>query len=154
MYAIYTCLGAIINQLMAPYGYSSGQTGIAGFVFIVAGVAGSAVSGVVLDKTQKYLLTYKLLCLGTLVFALGFIWSLPSKNLLVLCANLFLLGISLLPIIPVGFAFSVELAFPVSEAISNGWIIFWSMILGFVFTYLVTWLVEKDPRWSVLLFGI
>jgi len=51
MYAIYTCLGAIINELMAPYGYSTGDTSVAGGVFILAGIFGSFVIGIVLDKT-------------------------------------------------------------------------------------------------------
>ena len=139
---------------MAPYGYSTGDTSVAGGVFILAGIVGSFVIGIILDKTQKYLLIYRILCASSLVFAVGFVWTLPSQKLYLLCINIFLLGLALLPIISVGFGFSVELAFPVSEALSNGWIVFWSQVVGFGFTYLATWLAEQEPRWCVLLFGI
>jgi len=37
--------------------------------------------------------------------------------------NIALLGASLVPIVPLGYSFSVELTHPVSEAMSNGVIV-------------------------------
>jgi len=128
------------------------ETSIAGGVFIFSGFFGSFAVGYILDKTQKYLIICRLLCIGTFIFAVPFIWTLPTGKLYIFYPNIFMLGLFLLPIIPLGNGFSVELTFPVSEAISNGFIIFWSQILGFAFTYLGTYLSSIEPRWCVLLF--
>ena len=125
---------------MAPYNYTVSQTSIAGAIFVISGLVGSMLVGWILDKTNKYLLIYKILCFGTLASAVPFTWTLPSGEMGWLVPNIFLLGFFLLPTIPVGYGFSVEISFPVSEAMSNGWIIFWSQVVGFGFTYFATYL--------------
>jgi hypothetical protein len=47
---------------------------------------------------------------------------------------MFFIGISLIPIIPVAYSFSVELTYPISEAMSNGMMIMVSQLFG---TFLV-----------------
>ena len=51
MYSIYVCLGIIIGEVLEPYGYSDKETSLAGTVFILAGILGSFIVGVILDKT-------------------------------------------------------------------------------------------------------
>ena len=55
-YGYYTGMGALMNGLMAPYGYNLSQTGSIATVFILSGIAGSFVFSILIGKTQKYLL--------------------------------------------------------------------------------------------------
>jgi hypothetical protein len=47
-------------------------------------------------------------------------FSLPSMNIYFVIPNVFLLGFFTIPIIPIGYSFSVELTYPISEIMSNG----------------------------------
>jgi len=138
---------------MNPYGYTVIHTSIAGGIFIISGLIGSFTVGFIIDRTQKYLFIYKILCICSFIVAIPFTWTLPEGKIYYLFPNIFLFGLFLLPVIPLGNGFSVELSFPVSEAMSNGWIIFWSQIIGFAFTYFGTYLCLIEPRWCILLYG-
>ena len=61
---------------------------------------------------------------GTMLFVL------PSKNPSLMCVNLFFLGFAIISVIPVSYAFSVELTYPVSEAVSNGTMIMFAQSFG------------------------
>ena len=51
LYGVYTCLGAIINNLVEPFGYTSADSSIFGATFILFGLGGSFVCSLMLDKT-------------------------------------------------------------------------------------------------------
>ena len=66
-----------------------------------------------------------------LFFFLGFFYTLRNKgddswNMILLTLNVAIIGFLLLPIIPLGYGFSIELTYPVSEAMSNGVLMLWS----------------------------
>ncbi|CDW80057.1 UNKNOWN [Stylonychia lemnae] len=93
---------------------------IFGATFIFFGVVGSFIFGILLDKYAKYKLVTNLISsLACLSLALAF-WTLPSSNVILLTVNLAFIGFFITPIIPIGYAFAVELTFPVPESISNG----------------------------------
>ena len=50
LYGVYTCLGAIINNLVSSYGFSSVDSSIFGAIFIICGLVGSFVVSGFLDK--------------------------------------------------------------------------------------------------------
>ena len=50
-YGYYTGMGALMNGLMAPYGYNLRQTGSIASAFILSGIAGSFVFSILLGKT-------------------------------------------------------------------------------------------------------
>jgi hypothetical protein len=60
--------------------------------------------------------------------------------------NIALLGFFLIPIIPIGYGFSVELTYPVSEALSNGLMVFFSQIVGTCITTLGTIIANFHPN--------
>ena len=120
LYGVYTCLGAIINNVTQPFGYTSADSSIFGGVFIFCGLGGSFVIAGYLDKSYKYLMVLRCVCFGTLILSTIFMYVLPLGNTLYSCINIALVGIVILPIIPLGYSFSIELTYPVSEAMSNG----------------------------------
>ena len=105
---------------MTPYGYTVIDTGIVGALYLVFGVTGAFMFGVILDKTKKYLFIYRLICSIMVLAAIPVFWTLPSGRMGLFAPNICILGFFLISTIPIGFAFSVEIAFPVSEALSNG----------------------------------
>ena len=152
-YGIYTCMGAIINNLVSPYNFGSKSSSLFGGSFILAGVVSSFVVSTMVDKTKKYLLFYRVLSIASLVFAGGIAITLPTRKVFWVNINIALLGASLVPIIPLGFSFSVELTHPVSEAMSNGVIVFTAQLLGFGMTYLGTYLAGIEPLYCLGLFS-
>ena len=153
-FGYYTCLGAILNNLLTSFGYSSLQTSIMGVCFIFWGLVGSFVASGLLDKTKKYLFMLKVILVGTFVCTIGYCFSLPSKNFFLVCLNGSLSGLFTLPILPVAFNFSVELTHPVSEAMSNGIMVTLSRVVGIVMTYIGTYLANKYPLWCIGMFAI
>ena len=77
--------------------------------FILSGVVGSIIVGKLLDRTKQFLLFLRIICTMSVVFMTTAVWTLPSESTVLLNINLTLLGLFLIPIIPVGFNLSVEL---------------------------------------------
>jgi FLVCR family feline leukemia virus subgroup C receptor-related protein len=145
MFGIYSSFGAILSNLYSPFGYSGSDISLIGVVFVVSGLIGAPIYGYILDKTQKYLLALRVICVGTLVCGLMLFITIPAGNIYLLLANCSALGFFLLPIIPVGYSFASEITFPISEAMSNGLMIMSSQLCAIILTPLVTWIIKKDP---------
>ena len=122
-YGIYTCLGAIINNLVSPYDFGAKSSSLFGATFILAGVVASFLVSSLIDRNKKFLLAYRLLSACALIFGSCIAIALPSRKVFWVNLNIALLGAALVPIVPLGFSFSVELTHPVSEAMSNGVIV-------------------------------
>lgn len=152
LYGVYTCLGAIINTLVSPYGFTSGDTSVFGATCIVSGLVGSFIVAALLDRYKKFLLTIRVLCLGSLLATSLVNYTLPSRNMWLLEVNIAFVGFFVLPIFPVGYSFSVELTYPVSEAMSNGGMMLFSQLLGVGITFLATVIADKEPLYCCWLF--
>ena len=152
--SILACLSATIDQLLRPYGYTVAQTSLMGAFSVASGLVGALTVGVIVDRTRQYLLVYRTLVVGCFVFSLPFLWTLPSGNVALLLPNIALVFAVALPLVPLGVGLAVELAFPVSEAVSVGWLLFWSGAVALGVTYLGSWLCQKDPMLEIVLFGI
>lgn len=145
LYSIYTCLGAIISNLLDPFGYSSTDAAIIGITFIFCGLIGSFICSYLMDKTKKYLLIFRIITFGSLFMTIFIYWSLPSEKMWLLDVNVGIMGILIIPIIPIGYSFSIELTYPVSEAMSNGFIVFIAQIVGTILTIVATKLSATNP---------
>ncbi|GIY57248.1 feline leukemia virus subgroup C receptor-related protein 1 [Caerostris extrusa] len=102
-----------------------------GLVIIVAGMIGSVVCGVILDKTHRYkqvtLSVYVLSVLAMVAFAL----VLPYGLLPMFFVST-LLGVFMIGYVPIGFEFAVELTYPVAEVNSSGLLNVSAQIFGIV----------------------
>lgn len=58
IYAVYNTLGAVVSVVTEKFGYSSTDNSIFGVAFIISGITGSIVHGILLDKYSKYKLQY------------------------------------------------------------------------------------------------
>lgn len=146
MYGVYTSLGAIINNLVDPFGYTPVDSSIFGATLIFFGLVGSAIASYYLDKTHKYLLILRISVFGSLISSIGMMFTLPTESTLMMTVNIAVLGLFLIPIIPIGYSFSIELTHPVSEAMSNGVMVFFSQIVGTVITIIATPISGYHPE--------
>ena len=89
----------------------------------------------------------------SLIFGGIITFTLPTRRLFYVNLNLAILGAVLVPIVPLGFSFSVELTHPVSEAMSNGVIVLAAQLLGFFMTYIGTVLADTEPIYCVAMFA-
>jgi len=106
--------------MTSPYGYTSTDNSIFGAIFILSGVIGSFIFGMILDKTAKFKLILNIICIVACISVLVSIFTLPIGSVPIFAINLLFVGASVIPIIPICYSFSVELTYPISEAMSNG----------------------------------
>ena len=154
LYGIYTSLGAVVSSVTEPYGYVATDNAVFGAVFILFGVIGSFIFSILLDKYQRFKLIINVITfLGCIFTAFAFV-TLPSRNVALFSFNLALIGFTVIPIIPISYAFSVELTFPVPESLSNGMIILPSQIYGTLLGVTASKLSEQSPHYAIALFFI
>jgi MFS family permease len=99
-------------------------------IFLVSGILTSFFYGTLLDKYQMY---RKLLIITSFVSGVAFLsiaLILPYGKMLPSMFGLFLVGAGIVPIMCIGYAFSVELCYPMPEAIVNGTMISIALIWG------------------------
>lgn len=130
LYGIYTSLGAVVNFITAPYDYTSSDNSIFASILIVCGVLGSFIFGIILDKTARYKLVLHVLCFGSIITLAFTFYTLPSKSVALFATNLGFVGLTVVPIIPVSYAFAVELTYPAPEVMSNGMMVLLSSVFG------------------------
>jgi predicted MFS family arabinose efflux permease len=145
LYGVYTSLGAVVSAVTKPYGYESKDNAIFGGTFIFCGVTGSFVLGMVLDRTQKFKLMINCVTVSSVIFISASFFTLPYGSVLLFSLNLAFIGFSVIPIIPISYAFAVELTFPCPEAMSNGMMILPSQIFGASLGVIAGMLCEAGP---------
>ncbi|XP_072221107.1 choline/ethanolamine transporter flvcr2a isoform X2 [Leuresthes tenuis] len=130
-YAISTLLNRMIIEHYPGEEVNAGRIGL---TIVIAGMAGSLICGIWLDKTKTYkqttLVVYVLSLVGMLVYA--FTLSLGHMWVVFLTAGL--LGFFMTGYLPLGFEFAVELTFPESEGTSSGLLNCSAQIFGIIFT--------------------
>lgn len=118
------------------------------------GVTSSMICGFFLQKTHKFLLTTRLVCILTMTMVLIGEYTIPSGQQYVVLVNFILLGIVMVPIIPVSINFGSELTFPIAPILSNGILLMVGQGMGGVFGILETILAEYSPRLTLLTYGM
>lgn len=130
-YAVSTLLNRMIIEHYPGEEVNAGRIGL---TLVVAGVVGSLICGVWLDKTKTYkqttLSVYLLSFVGMLIYSftlnLGHLW------LVFLTSGV--LGFFMTGYLPLGFEFAVELTYPESEGTSSGLLNCSAQVFGIAFT--------------------
>jgi sugar phosphate permease len=153
VYGIQASMGAIYANLASVYHYSLSSIGISCVLFLFGGVLNSFLLGTLLDKYQCYRRLVSIVSLMSLLTTLFHFVSLPFQNPMVECFTMLLIGMSVVPISSVCFVFSVELAYPVPEALTNGMMITIGLLWGTGLGFGCTSLIEIDPRYALSLWS-
>uniref|UniRef100_A0A3Q3J248 Major facilitator superfamily (MFS) profile domain-containing protein n=1 Tax=Monopterus albus TaxID=43700 RepID=A0A3Q3J248_MONAL len=130
-YAVSTLLNRMI---ITHYPDEEVNAGRIGLTIVIAGMVGSLICGLWLDKTKTYkqttLVVYLLSLIGMLVYA----FTLSLGHLWVVFVTAGVLGFFMTGYLPLGFEFGVELTYPESEGTSSGLLNCSAQIFGIIFT--------------------
>ncbi|PWA16546.1 hypothetical protein CCH79_00004527, partial [Gambusia affinis] len=110
------------------------NAGRIGLTIVIAGMAGSLICGLWLDKTKTYKQTTLMVYILSLVGMLVYTFTLNLGHLWVVFITAGVLGFFMTGYLPLGFEFAVELTFPESEGTSSGLLNFSAQIFGIAFT--------------------
>ena len=129
----FNATSSLLNQILAPYGFSETDAGISGALLIVVGLVASAIVSPFVDRTKNYLLTIKILVplIATSYLALIFM---PATRTVagpyIVCA---ILGATSFSLLPCALEYLVIVTHPISPEITST--ICWTggQLLGAVF---------------------
>ncbi|XP_007549350.1 PREDICTED: feline leukemia virus subgroup C receptor-related protein 2 isoform X1 [Poecilia mexicana] len=143
-YAISTLLNRMIIDRYPGEELNAGRIGL---TIVIAGMAGSLICGLWLDKTKTYKQTTLVVYIFSLVGMLVYTFTLNLGHLWVVFITAGVLGFFMTGYLPLGFEFAVELTFPESEGTSSGLLNCSAQIFGIVFTIVQGKIIDK---WGTL----
>ncbi|KAL5287119.1 hypothetical protein ACFFRR_008205 [Megaselia abdita] len=153
-YAISTLLNPVVLTYYPGHEVDCGRIGLC---IVLAGMLGSVVSGIILDKTHKFKETTLAVYAFSMVGMWIFTFTLNTGHIAVVYITASLLGFFMTGYLPVGFEFAAELTYPEPEGTSAGLLNAAAQVFGITFTMgysfmLDSWTdVEADIVMSVML---
>ncbi|KAM4625004.1 choline/ethanolamine transporter flvcr2a [Polymixia lowei] len=130
-YAVSTLLNRMIIEHYPGEEVNAGRIGL---TIVIAGMVGSLICGIWLDKTKTYKQTTLLVYLLSLVGMVVYSFTLNLGHLWVVFVTSGALGFFMTGYLPLGFEFAVELTFPESEGTSSGLLNCSAQVFGIIFT--------------------
>ncbi|KAF8608614.1 MFS general substrate transporter [Ceratobasidium sp. AG-I] len=100
----------LINQIFAPYGYSSDDAGIMGGVLILAGIVGAAIMSPVFDRylTHHLALAAKILIPILAAAYIALIWDVRANNDVGLYVVMVIIGVASFTLLPIALEIGCE----------------------------------------------
>lgn len=131
---IFYAISTLLNQIILTY-YpdAAADAGRIGLLIVFAGMIGSVICGVALDKWRKFKETTLLVYIFSLVFMVIYTFTL-DKGIIIVYIVSFALGFFMTGLLPVGFELAAELTYPEPEATSAGLLNAASQVFGIAFT--------------------
>jgi MFS transporter, FLVCR family, MFS-domain-containing protein 7 len=144
---LFNAVLTLIQQLVAPSGYSSDDAGTFGAVLIGVGTVGAGIAGGVLDATHAYRPVLKTGFVST-VFTMGFfLLALRPHNGPTLTAAAGVMGLSMMPLYPITLECAVECTYPISEENSGGLLLLVGNLTGMLFTFVIAALITLQDTY-------
>ncbi|XP_076834133.1 choline/ethanolamine transporter flvcr2a isoform X2 [Brachyhypopomus gauderio] len=130
-YAVSTLLNRMIINHFPGEEVNAGRIGL---TIVIAGMVGSLICGIWLDKTKTYKQTTIAVYLLSFVGMGVYTFSLTTGHLWVVFVTSAALGLFMTGYLPLGFEFAVELTHPESEGTSSGLLNCSAQVFGIIFT--------------------
>ncbi|RVE47822.1 hypothetical protein evm_007577 [Chilo suppressalis] len=149
---VFYAISTLLNQLVLTY-YpgANADAGRIGLVIVVAGMVGSVICGMILDKTHRFKETTLAVYAASVIGMVIFTFTLDSGIIGVVYLSSILLGFFMTGYLPVGFEFASEVTYPEPEGTTSGILNAAVQIFGIVLTLLYEWMLgEVGDRWSNL----
>uniref|UniRef100_A0A1A8LD86 Feline leukemia virus subgroup C cellular receptor family, member 2b n=2 Tax=Nothobranchius TaxID=28779 RepID=A0A1A8LD86_9TELE len=128
-------VGTLLNRMvLIHYPGEEVKTGRIGLTIVIAGMVGSLICGMWLDRTKTYKQTTLSVYLMTLVGMIVFAATLSLGHLWLVFITAGALGFFMTGYLPLGFEFAVELTYPESEGTSSGLLNCSAQVFGIIFT--------------------
>jgi FLVCR family MFS transporter 7 len=116
---LFNSLSSLINQMLAPYGFSETDAGIAGALLIVVGLVTSAITSPIVDKTKAQLLLIKVCVPIIAVMYLAWTFAPGTRSIGAIYAILAILGAASFSLVPVVLEYLIEITHPVSPEVTS-----------------------------------
>ncbi|XP_022662274.1 uncharacterized MFS-type transporter C09D4.1-like [Varroa jacobsoni] len=132
---VFYAISTLLNQVLSQYLPNQDTTiGFMGLSIVIAGMVGSVVCGVILDKSKKFKeVTLGLYLLSTLLMFV-YTFVLRTRSVPVIFLTTASLGFFMTGYLPIGFELSSELTYPEPESTSSGLLNASAQIFGILFT--------------------
>uniref|UniRef100_A0A4W5K783 FLVCR choline and putative heme transporter 2 n=1 Tax=Hucho hucho TaxID=62062 RepID=A0A4W5K783_9TELE len=128
-------VGTLLNRMIIEY-YPGEElnAGRIGLTIVIAGMVGSLICGIWLDRTKTYKQTTLAVYLMSFVGMLVYAFTLSLGHLWVVFLTAGALGFFMTGYLPLGFEFGVELTYPECEGTSSGLLNCSAQVFGIIFT--------------------
>ncbi|XP_069771962.1 choline/ethanolamine transporter flvcr2a-like isoform X3 [Narcine bancroftii] len=131
----YYAVSTLLNKMvLAHYPSEELNAGRIGLTIVIAGMVGSIICGIWLDKTQTYKQTIMAVYFLSFAGMVVFTFTLDLGHLWVLFVTGGVLGFFMTGYLPLGFEFAAELTYPESEGTSSGLLNESAQIFGIILT--------------------
>ncbi|KAG7331874.1 hypothetical protein KOW79_005843 [Hemibagrus wyckioides] len=128
-------VGTLLNQMIIKhYPGEEVNAGRIGLTIVIAGMVGSLICGIWLDRTKTYKQTTLAVYVMSLVGLAVYAFTLDLGHLWVVFITAGALGFFMTGYLPLGFEFAVELTYPESEGTSSGLLNCSAQVFGIIFT--------------------
>ena len=124
--------GTIIGILVSALGYGPADASLFGAVFIVGGIIGSAVFGIIVEIYKNYRVVTLVICGICSFMPIVLLFSFLTHNSIIVSISCFFTGFAMVAILPVGMDFGVELTHPIPEPVSSGLLMSSGAIFGII----------------------
>ncbi|XP_066280160.1 heme transporter FLVCR1-like [Branchiostoma lanceolatum] len=145
-------LSTLLNQIILHYFPDAEvDTGWVGLTIVFAGMVGSVLCGLWLDRTKTFQFTTLVVYLLTFAGMMTFTYTLDLDRMWVVFLVAGFLGFFMTGYLPLGFEFAAEITYPEPEGTSSGLLNASAQVFGVAFTLGMGVLVEHgDIRVSLL----
>ena len=124
-----------------------------GSLTTICGLITAITSGILVKKYHLHRWMLRISCFGTASCLFFSFISFPTRNFPLILVNTILLGIFLLPIIPIGLNFSQELTFPIEPSVINGLLMMSAYTCAFLFGLIGSLISTAGPVWVTFFLG-
>ncbi|KAF7669124.1 hypothetical protein LDENG_00241000 [Lucifuga dentata] len=137
-------VGTLLNRMIIEhYPGEEVNAGRIGLTIVIAGMVGSLICGIWLDRTKTYKQTTLAVYFMTLVGMIVYAATLNLGHLWVVFITAGALGFFMTGYLPLGFEFAVELTYPESEGTSSGLLNCSAQVFGIIFTICQGKIIDK-----------
>lgn len=130
--SLFSVATTLLSQMLCPWGYDDNFSGaVCTSVLVGFGFVGSAIAGVIVDKTKKFILVTKFcFTIGVAsIIGFGIVHHYEGQRVAIAC-TLGAFGFFGVPVYPIGNELAVETTYPVGEATSSGVIFMLGQLQG------------------------
>ncbi|KAG5936295.1 hypothetical protein E4U60_002668 [Claviceps pazoutovae] len=140
----FNSISSLLSQLMVPYGFSNDEAGIGGAILIVTGLAFSAITSPLVDRSKNFCLALKIFVPIIGLCYVIFIWMPETGSVVGPYIVLAVLGAASFSLVPIALEFLTELSYPLSPEVTST--VAWAggQLLGAIITIVSDALTEGE----------
>ncbi|KAJ3127211.1 Major facilitator super domain-containing protein 7, partial [Physocladia obscura] len=157
--AVFSCLIAILNMtstvissFVVPYGYTEDDSGNLAVAAIAAGLIGSIIVAMILDRTKKHKLAVKFSAfLSFLGFAVFTFAAMDPSRIIVAYIAAAVFGLGAVPCMSLAMELGVECTYPIGEEVSTGFLWSFAQLFTMILLVLSNFTRDGEGKMGVLL---